>query len=258
MKIKTEEDVERLNEKIKADTGVDIAKYRNEEVIGNFTSLLLFPIYLIKAVRIPILLVIGLFILSFFIIDLQGVVEYLFYVPFGAILWLLLGILSGLIYLAYRLRKDLVGIIDYALTILKMSVNDAIATNKNITKANASRLLPQLFKGIIHIIVIPVVSGTITSKVPLVGGLLGRFVRKVFRTVANLVKFDELSKEDLAHFSNETERKKLILSYNSSIDKVSKTSQNIVSAALRITKFPLVVAGLTVFLILALLIYLVN
>lgn len=43
MKVRTKKDVEKLNNRIKEELGIDVQKYRKEKVIANFVDLLIFP-----------------------------------------------------------------------------------------------------------------------------------------------------------------------------------------------------------------------
>ncbi|MEM6699997.1 MAG: hypothetical protein AAF599_16460, partial [Bacteroidota bacterium] len=73
MKIRTSKDVEKLDKKIKEELGIDVQKYRNEEVVENFVQLLVFPEYVINWVIRPVLISIGIFIIGFFTLNLVHV-----------------------------------------------------------------------------------------------------------------------------------------------------------------------------------------
>ena len=47
MKIRSQKDVDRLEEAIKMELGIDVSKYKNEEVVESFVELLVFPEYVI-------------------------------------------------------------------------------------------------------------------------------------------------------------------------------------------------------------------
>lgn len=70
MKIRTQKGIDQLNLKIQTELGVDVQKYRNEEVAESFVSLLVFPQYVINWTIRPILIAFLLYIIGFFVVDL--------------------------------------------------------------------------------------------------------------------------------------------------------------------------------------------
>ena len=157
MRIRTAKDVERLDNKIKEELGIDVSKYRNEEVVENFVELLVFPRYVFFWVLRPILISIGIFIIGFFLFDLVHI-EYVIYGIIGLVLFLTSGILIGLLFFTWKMKKDIWGIVNYSLEIMKSSVQDLNQVNNQVTKENKKDVLGLLFKGIMHIVTIPLKS----------------------------------------------------------------------------------------------------
>ena len=255
MKIRTPKDVEKLDQRIKDELGVDVRKYRNEEVAENFVALLVFPKYVISWVIRPVLIAIGLFIIGFFLLDLVHV-EYFLYGVVGVFLFLGSGLLAGLLFLVWKMKKDMWGIIDYSLDIMKSAVNDMSQVNNQITAENRKNVLGLLFKGILHIVTIPVISKVIAEKVPIIGGLVSRLVSRILIIVSNVVKFDEYELQQELR-KKEGEPRALQI-YLDSISSVSSGLEKVMKFTFGVAQFPLKIGFGVVFLMLIIFVYLVH
>lgn len=165
MKIRSQKDIEVLDHKIKEELGIDVRKYKNEEVVENFVEIMVFPKYVINWVIRPILVAILIYIIGFFIFNLVHI-EYVVYGIIGLLLFLAAGLLFGLLFLMWKMKLDMWGIINYSLEIMKSAVSDINQINSQINKENRKEVLGLLFKGIIHIVTIPMVSKIVADKVP--------------------------------------------------------------------------------------------
>jgi len=190
MRIRTAKDVEKLDDRIKEELGIDVQKYRNEEVVESFVELLVFPEYVITWVIRPILISFVIFLIGFFIFNLVHI-EYFIYGVIGLVLFLSTGVLIGLLFLTWKMKSDIWGIVDYSLKIMKSAVNDMNQVNNQITISNRKDINGLLFKGIIHIVTIPMMSKIISNKVPFVGGIVNRIVKKILVLVSDKIKFNE-------------------------------------------------------------------
>lgn len=119
MKIRTQNDIHLLEEKIKNDFDIDIHKYRNEEVVSSFAELLIFPQYVINWGIRPILVSLLLYFLGFFIVDIENGFEFIIYLLFGGALFLIGGFLFAIVFLVRRMKNDLGAIMEYSIEILK-------------------------------------------------------------------------------------------------------------------------------------------
>ena len=255
MKIRTPKDVEKLDAKIKEELGIDVQKYRNQEVVENFVELLVFPQYIFKWVLRPIPISFLIFGIGFFALDLVHL-EYVIYTIVGLILFLLTGVLVGLLFLMWKLKTDIWGIVDYSLDIMKSAVNDLHQVNNQITAENRKEVLGLLFKGIIHIVTIPMLSQVIADKVPFVGGIVNGIVKRILILVSNAVKFDE------SNLNQELKKKEgapnALQIYSSSITAVSDGLEKVMGFAFRVTQLPLTILFVIVFLVLVIFLYLIN
>lgn len=255
MRIRTQKDVEKLDIKIKDELGIDVQKYRNEEVAENFAELLVFPQYVVSWVIRPILVALLLFIIGFFILDLVHI-EYALYGIIGLVLFLVNGLLFGLIFLIWKMKSHMWGIVNYSLDIMKSAVTDMNQINNQVTKENRKNVLGLLFKGIIHIVTIPMLSKVISDKVPFIGELVNGIVKKILTLVSDKLKFDEgkLEKE-----MNKTEKEPNALQvYSNSISSVSKGLEKVMNFTFGVAQWPLKIGFGIVFLLLLLFLYLIN
>ncbi|WP_405205364.1 hypothetical protein [Aquimarina sp. LLG6339-5] len=255
MRIRTKKDVEKLDHKIKEELGIDVQKYRNEEVVENFVELLVFPKYVINWVVRPVLISILIFIIGFFIFDLVHI-EYVLYGIIGLILFLISGILIGLLFLIWKMKSDIWGILNYSLEIMKSAITDMVQVNNQVNEENRKDVLGLLFKGIIHIVTIPMISKVISDKVPLIGGIVNRIVKKILTLVSDKVKFDEEKlKKELNKKEGESNALKI---YSNSISSATKGLEKIMNFTFGVAQFPLKIIFGIVFLLLILFLYLIN
>ena len=255
MRIRTTKDVEKLDNRIKTELGIDVQKYRNEEVVESFVELLVFPEYVVTWVIRPIFIAILMFIIGFFIFDLVHI-EFIIYGVIGLILFLITGILFGLLILTWKMKSDMWGIVDYSLEIMKSAVSDLNQVNSQISKENIKDILGLLFKGIIHIVTIPMMSKVISDKVPIVGGFVNRIVKKILTLVSDKVKFGE---ENLKQELRKKEGKpNAIQVYSNSISSVSNGLERVMNLTFGVAQFPLKLGFGIMALILILFLYLIN
>ena len=255
MKIRTTKDVTKLDLRIKDELGIDIQKYKDEEVVESFVDLLVFPEYIISWVIRPILIALLLFVLGFFLLQLVHV-EYVLYAIIGFVLFMSSGFFLGVLFLMWKMKKDIWGIVDYSLDIMKSALQDLNLMNNQIRKENRKEVLGLLFKGVIHIVTIPMLSKVISEKVPFVGGLINRVIKKVLTLISDQVKFDEIQvKQELEKTENEESS---ITSFTNSIDSVSSGLEQVTDFSFKVAQYPFRIVFVLVFLLLLGFLYLIN
>lgn len=255
MNIRTEKDLELLDKKIQEELGVDVQKYRNEEVAENFVELLVFPEYVISWVIRPVLVSLAIFILGFYILNLVHL-EYIIYAVIGLGLFLTTGLLIGLLSLCWKMKSDMWGIVDYSLDVMKLAVSDMNKVNNQVTKENRKDVLGLLFKGIIHIVTIPMLSQAISDKVPLIGNLVNGIAKKILTTISNAVKFDEENlKQELSKKENEPNALEI---YSNAISIVSEGLEKLMNFTFKVAEWPLMIGLFIAIILLILFLYLIN
>lgn len=254
MKIKTAEDVERLDAKIKEELGVDVQKYKNEEVAEKFVELLVFPRYVVNWATRPLIVFLILYLIGFFVVDLVNI-EYLIYGLVGLGLFAVSGLLFGYLFLTWKIKSDFLSIIDYSLGIMKSCVVDLDQVHSKITGENRTEVLGLLFKGVIHIVTIPVMSKVIAEKVPFVGGFLQGIAKKVLTLVSEKVQFDEVLLEE--ELKEEKEENRFISKYTQLISLASNGINRLLSITIGIAQIPVLIAFVFTILILAIFLFLI-
>ncbi|MGB1207079.1 MAG: hypothetical protein ACPG5B_15645 [Chitinophagales bacterium] len=255
MQIKNAKDIDKLDKKIKDELGIDVQKYRNEEVVENFVSLLVFPRYIINWTIRPIIWSILLFFFSFGFIDLVHI-EYILYLFIGFFLFSATGFLFGLLFLTWRMKSDIWQIINYSLDIMHSMIKDLNQINHQINPENRKNVLGLLFKGIIHILTIPMLSQIVAEKVPFVGGIIKIFLKKILTLIANVIKFDEaILKRELQKDSKESNTLQM---YSKSIAAASVGLEKIINLTFKIAQLPLKIAFTISLVTLVYFIYLIH
>jgi hypothetical protein len=248
MKIRTQADIDALDQKIKAELGVDVRKYRDEEVIEAISGLLVFPLYVVSWTVRPMILAFLLYIVGFFLVDLIHI-QYLLYAVFGLVLALLTGLFAGLLYLTVRFKSDLEGIMNYSMGILKGIVEDMDKLNTTTHAGNRKEVLQLLFLGVMHIITIPAVSQVIGNRVPFIGGLVTGLVRRVLTKVAGLFKWNEKSLRDAT--TKAGDEGKILPAYLAGVTGFQGVMGKVLNVGVKVVQFPI----LFVFVFFALLTY---
>jgi len=101
------------------------------------------------------------------------------------------GLLAGLVFLVYKLKKDIIGITYYAFDIMEQVKEDQNIMKQGSGQENQSERMSLLFKGIIHIVMIPILGKAMAEKVPIVGGFASGLLEKILSGIASRFKFDE-------------------------------------------------------------------
>ncbi|MDA7501738.1 hypothetical protein N8482_00525 [Chitinophagales bacterium] len=235
-KIKTQDDIDALDLRIKGELGIDVGKYRNQEAVDNLVDLLVFPRYALTwAIRPPIVFFI-LFIIGFFVIDLVHI-EYLIYALVGLLLFMLAGFFAGLLYLVWKIKIDVQEIANYSLDVLKSSVTDLNQVTAITSHENRKEALGLLFNGITHIVTVPVLSTAITKKIPLIGWVFTGLLKRILGTMARAVEFDDNFKEGAIDV--EIDESVMIERYVKSVSFAGSGINTTLLIALRIAQVPL-------------------
>ncbi len=254
-KIRTEEDVQLLEDKLKNDLGIDVRKYRNPEVAEKFVDLLVFPQYVIKWVLIPILAVLLLYLLGFEVLILNDG-WMLIYSIFGFLLFLINGVFFGLILVMRKFKADMYSVIEYSLIIMKDCITDLRQVHETTNGENRKDTLNLLFLGITHIVTIPMVTVAIRNKIPLIGGLISDLIKRALRLIASRMKFDYAVEKVGVNMEDNPER--VTNTYINSIDQTMRKLNRLLTVILRIGQVPILILTLITLSFLGILLLIVT
>lgn len=254
MKIKTDADREQLSLKLKDELGVDLQKYADDEVVENVVDLLIFPKYIINWAIRPVLVAFALWIIGFFVVDLVHI-EYIIYGTLGLFLFLLNGVLFGLVFLSWKLKRDIWGIVEYILKVMKNAVFDINQVSGQMGEGNRKEVLGLLFAGFVHVVYVPMLSGIVAEKLPLIGRFVNGIIRRTFSLIVNKADFeDDLVEEAPMEL---VENNKTLSAYASSIDNASNGLNSLLGISFKVVRYPFQFAFGFSFLLLALFLYLI-
>lgn len=186
----TEEDIEKLDEIIQDELGVDLKQYRNQEVADNFMALLAFPKYVLTWILLSVFSAFVLFSLGFFALDLVYI-EYFLYLSLGLLLFLSLGFAFGLLLCTRKMRVDIWNIIVYSEGLAENIARDRQIAKQHTQGENKGRVRKLLFKGMIYLVTIPVLAQAVANRFWLLGGLLSFLVRRILGLVADRITIEE-------------------------------------------------------------------
>lgn len=254
MKIRTEKDIEQLDQKIQDELGIELKKYQNDEVAESIVELLIFPQYVINWGIRPVLIALLLYVLGFWVVDLTNI-DYVVYGIFGLVLFLINGIVGAVLFLMIKMKADFLKILQYSLDILKSCVEDMRTAGGKVSAGNKKEVLALLFKGVICIVMIPMISKAVSDRIFIIGGILKGIIRRMLFLASDRIKFDDNNLN--LELQEETDPSKVLKIYQKLITSTRNGLSKIVGASLSILQFPVKALFAFVFSLLALLIYLV-
>lgn len=231
-------DIEKLSEKIKDELGIDIQKYRDEELVGKFIELLAFPKYISNQLIRPVSIYIGVFLFGFLIFDLAPI-DYLVYGVLGFLLFLASGTLLGLLFLSGKMKTDIIKLLNYSLNIMNSLIMDLNQVSNQMSPKKRKDTLELLFNGIIHIVTIPTMSEVIRDKIPFVGGYIAKLFTRTLAFISDRIKFDQgflkpqVNSGDIEESTIETYLKS-ISEARSKVDKTLDTAFSLAQTPLKL------------------------
>lgn len=254
MKIRTQKDIEALDEKIKEELGIELKKYQNDEIAESIVELLIFPQYVINWGIRPILVALLLYIVGYWVVDLTGI-DYVFYGIFGLVFFVINGVVGGILFLMIKMKSDFLKILQYSLDILRSCVEDLRTAGGKVTAGNKKEVLALLFKGVICIVMIPTISKAVSDRIFIIGGILKGIMRRMLFLASDRIKFDD-SALNLA-LQEETDPSKVLKIYVQLITHARSGLSKIVGISMSVVQLPVKLVFGLVFSMLVLLLYLV-
>jgi hypothetical protein len=146
------------------------------------------------------------------------------------------------------MKSDIWKVLDYSLEIMKSALNDV----SKINLSDKNKALDLLFKGIIHIVAIPVLSKVISKKIPVIGSFFSKIIKKILTLVSDKIKFDGEDPKE------ERELDSLQDYSGSKIALASKRIEKVLSSSISVVQLPIKIGLAITSSILIIFIYLIN
>jgi len=176
------ERIQQLNDELVRRTGVDFSRYRNQELLDTVANAVTFPVFFARSVSRSV----GAFLLLACI----GIVavESNFYEAFlafaGFPLALVNGVLLGIVLFVRRIRDDMTRVFEISARLTLQVMGDIGAARRKFDdQGNSFPGLMEIFQGVNAIVVLPVVTGILRGRIPLLGGLAARIIERFFDLV---------------------------------------------------------------------------
>ena len=248
MKIRSIKDVELLDRKIQDELGIQVKKYADENAVDRLIEILLFPKFIVKWGIRPVLISLAIFICGFYVLHLPNV-EAVIYFLLGIILFVAIGVLSGVLFVFYKLSSDVRYILQYSLEVMKSCLGDIKQVNHEVKARKTKKgVLTLLFKGVIHIVTIPTLGIVIRRKIPLFGNVINFLFRKILTLVTNTIRFDVETEEPLG--VNTLSKSSLLELYEKRVSQVSNDLDKLIGMVFKTLGFPLkLVLGILLFIL---------
>lgn len=249
--------IEELKEKVSSELNIDLEKYNDQETLDNLAELIAFPVYFNNWVIRPIIFSVILFITGFFILDLENI-QVLIYLIFGLPLFLLCGIFLGLLFLTWKMKRDIFDVLEYTLSLFGMALDDLNQLNTNLKSTSNREKYSLLYKGIVHVVAIPAISNTITNRIPLLGKPLGFIINNILSFVASKITFSDNIDSTNFKVNNTTEGQSSFSKFSNFFDNLSDNFEKVLFYTFRIAQLPLFVLFFFFLVILTVFILIIN
>ncbi len=190
---------EQLEQTVKRELGIDLTTYRSPETVEAILNLITFPGYIISAFVWSIFIVLLTAVGSWFIIDVDLTSGIIFGI-ISSILFLGEVVLLGILIITFTVKSDLIGVIEFTLSLIKNILKDANQANDSF-KENPKEKFQLLYKGVIQIVIIPSIGAAIANKIPIIGSIFQSMISAVLykvseREVLSDEKLQEVTPKD--------------------------------------------------------------
>ena len=190
------ERVKQVNEELLRRTGVDFSRYRNQELVDTVANAVTFPLFFARSVSRSV----GAFLLATCagIIIVQSNYYETFLAFVGFPLGLINGVLLGIVLFVRRIRNDMARVFEISGELTLQVLSDiGTARGKLSGQENSFPSLLEIFQGVNAIVVLPVVTGILKRRLPLIGGLAARIIERFFDLVdSRLIAAIEVRNKD--------------------------------------------------------------
>ena len=185
---------EQLEQTVQRELGIDLTTYRSPETVEALLNLITFPGYIISAFIWSIFIVFLTAIGCWFIVDVDLTSGLIFGVM-SIILFLVEVILLGILIITYTIKKDLIDVLRFTITLIKNILKDANQANDSF-KEKPKEKFQLLYKGVIQIVIIPSIGAAIANKIPIIGSIFQAMISAVLYKVSEReILSDEKLKE---------------------------------------------------------------
>jgi hypothetical protein len=176
------ERIKQVNDELLRRTGVDFSRYRNQELVDTVANAVTFPLFFARSVSRPVGALLLAVILAILAVESNYYETFLTLVGFP--MALVNGVLLGLVLFVRRIRNDMAHVFEIsAQTTLQVMKDIGAARRKLSGQGSSFPSLLEIFQGVNAIIVLPVVTGILDRRLPLLGGLAARITEKFFGLV---------------------------------------------------------------------------
>ncbi|MEJ8566032.1 hypothetical protein [Elongatibacter sediminis] len=170
---------ERINEDLKARTGIDFSRYRDPRLSAAIGNAVTFPLYLGRSLSRPVGLLLLLIVLLFFLTD-NAFFRTLLVFP-GSLLVIVNGVLLGLVLFIQRMGGDMKQVFDISTDLCVQALRDVSTARMRLRDRDAFPGTLEIFQGVNTIVILPIVIETLERKIPFLGRLAGKLTERFFR-----------------------------------------------------------------------------
>lgn len=191
MNITTDAEADRLAEQIKEELGVDIRVYSGEAVINQIVELSEFLQFaVVDSYKIPMFIVFILFLAAFVPVQLAGNIFWILG-GIGLVLFFGLGMLLTTVRIVRRFKSTVPKIIDFTTGTVQAILVDIKQVQSVVTPENEKQKYGMLFKGVFHLVTIPMITEAIAEGIPIIGGFLKKIIKRLLLIISAQLKIDE-------------------------------------------------------------------
>ena len=238
-------------------TGVDLRDYQRPEIVELIGDLVTFPLYAGKSLIIP--LGIYLLITSILAFLVTGYISNIVAIIFIPLFSVANALTTAAILFLFRLRNDITEAIKAGMDLSKEVTRDV--RNVYVLKENNAFGFPsfaEIFRGVMHVVIVPITIAVLKKKIPIIGGLFSGLVRKLanLTTRKTIKSLAEEHPEILDVDPPEDVKEARWIERSKKIEKVADSTGRIVSTSIKWASWVLLLPTLfSLVLVLAITIY---
>lgn len=238
-----------LRKTLETKLGIDFEKYQSDEAMETLGELLLFPVYALKTIVSPILLIalflfLGIGVSFYYSREFFAFLLLISLIPFS----LMNGIPLGISLFLQKTSDDVVSLLIFTLDQTRQVLSDIQdLQSRHNTKQLELPKISEVMTGCIYILVLPKATAIIRKKVPLVGRLVSYCIHKIFDLLLDKLveSVDKTTEEVEAIETREGEEENSSLTLSAycekgiqSLEAAKNFIETLVSAVIKVIAFP--------------------
>lgn len=237
MKLSTHQN--ELITRIKNELDIDLNNYRNDDLMEQISRLIAFQSYLFTSFILPFIILLMLFISTFWVYDFNWFTKVL--VSVLGSFWLIFFTTTIGIYRYFkRVKKDLIMIVNFICDTMN-NLNLSIANNVQFRENKSEKVL-LLFNGLLFSVLIPSINESINKKIPFFKNYFEKIIQTIIQKIYNSLKktiSNTQIKTDIVLHSFDSKVSDTQNKFGEQLNRIKNNATSIVNSSMKIIIYPI-------------------